>query len=102
MRTLASIIIFGLLCGCTAPMVESSTPLKGDKAELTIHGMSCPLCANNINGRLMKEDGVQNVQIDMKTGLVTVFFDSDKAPTSEALKRAVKESGFTLKEIDNK
>jgi mercuric ion binding protein len=100
MRYLGLIIIVGLVTGCTAPMVESGVPLTGEKAVLTIHGMSCPLCANNINGRLMKEDGVQKVQIDMKTGLVTVFFEADNAPTSVALKRAVKESGFTLKEIE--
>lgn len=87
-----------LLAACaTAPKVVSDQPLIGySQAALTVRGMSCPLCSNNINGRLKKVPGIEAVKINLETGLVTVTFGKDTAPTKSQIEAAVKDSGFTL------
>ena len=51
-KKLALIIL--LLAGCkTVPVTRDNTPLTGyTAATLTVLGMSCPLCSNNIDGRV--------------------------------------------------
>lgn len=70
------------------------------KAELTVRGMSCPLCSNNIDGRLKKVEGVSDVHINLETGLVTVTFTEGAAPTREAMAKAIKDAGFTLGDVE--
>jgi copper chaperone CopZ len=67
---------------------------------LTVHGLSCPLCANNLDGQLANVDGVEGARIDLKTGAVTVRLAEGHSVTSSDLAGAVKNAGFTLKTID--
>ena len=96
MKTLLTFMFCALLTACTTTQTgDSFQPLDASKAILTLRGMSCPLCANNVDGRLKKVDGVETVNIDLETGNVTVDFGS-VAPTRAQLETAVKEAGFTL------
>jgi copper chaperone CopZ len=100
MKKLSLLILCALLTACATPQpVETGEPLAASKAILTLRGMSCPLCSNNVNGRLKKVDGVQDVQINLETGKVTVKF-GNPAPAREQLELAVKEAGFTLADIE--
>lgn len=66
---------------------------------LTAYGLSCPLCANNLDGQLLKVDGVQSADIDLQTGAVTVRLTKGHSVTPAQLANAVKNAGFTLKDI---
>ncbi len=66
---------------------------------LTVHGLSCPLCAHNLDGQLKKIEGVEDATIDLKTGSVTVRLARANAVSDERLTAAVKDAGFTLKKI---
>ncbi len=94
--------LFLLLTACAAtPTVETGPPLTGASgALLTVRGMSCPLCSNNIDGRLKKVEGVRDVTIDLETGQVTVRFTETSRPTRRTLASAVKEAGFTLGKLE--
>ncbi len=96
MKKLTLLLTCALLTACaTTQSVERGEPLNASNAVLTLLGMSCPLCSNNVDGRLKKVDGVKAVDIDLETGKVTVQF-GQPAPTREQLETAVKEAGFTL------
>ncbi len=69
---------------------------------LTVYGLSCPLCSNNLDGQLRNIAGVEEVSIDLKTGAVTVRLAEGHSVTSGDLARAVKNAGFTLKDITPK
>lgn len=97
MKKLILTVITLLLVARPAP-AESLTGYS--KAVLTVRGMSCPLCSNNISGRLKKVEGVGAVHINLETGLVTVTFTEGAAPTREALAEAIKDSGFTLGNVE--
>lgn len=66
---------------------------------LTVHGLSCPLCSNNLDGQLRRIEGVEGASIDLKTGEVTVRLAAGHSVSSGDLSRAVDEAGFTLKKI---
>lgn len=85
-----------------AALLADNSPVSGTQATLVIKGMSCPLCANNIDTQLRRLNGVTDVQIDMSTGFVTVDLlagPPSSRPTRSALAKAVANTGFTLVEI---
>ena len=77
--------------------VESTS---GQSATLTVHGLACPLCAHNINKQLLKVSGVQNVDVDLGSGLVRVRFADGTQPSDKELAAAVRAGGFTLNRIE--
>lgn len=103
----AAVVALALPLGCTntPPSTTSTTPSHAGQgtdgsAVLLVHGLSCPLCANNIDAQLLKVPGVQAVAADLATGRVEVTFDPTHPPTRGALIAAVDESGFTLVNIE--
>lgn len=75
-------------------------PLPGPEAVLTIFGMSCPLCANNVDKTLAAVPGVSTVHVDMGSGKARITLDGTAPVTRRQLVAAVDRSGFTLKGIE--
>jgi copper chaperone CopZ len=60
----------------------------------TVNGMTCSHCVTAVTSELTGLDGVQDVQIDLGTGRVTV---TSAAPLSdESVRAAVDEAGYEL------
>jgi copper chaperone len=57
-------------------------------------GMTCDHCARSVGNEIRKIDGVDDVKVDLVTGLVTVESDGDLAATEVA--SAVAEAGYEL------
>ncbi|MEM7680582.1 MAG: heavy metal-associated domain-containing protein [Planctomycetota bacterium] len=59
-------------------------------------GMSCPLCATNIDSVLMRHPGVGDVVVDLGAGRVYVgLVPGAEWPSAEQLADAVRDAGFT-------
>lgn len=104
---LASVLLVGISVGCamtkvTEPPVAPSEVDLSSMREivLTVHGLSCPLCSNNVDGQLKKIKGVEDVSIDLKTGAVSVRLGKAHSVSPRDLARAVENAGFTLKSIE--
>lgn len=69
-------------------------------ATLHVRGMSCPLCANNIDRQLLKIPGVERVAVNLGNGEVRVRLATSPRPTKDQLVQAIERSGFTLAGID--
>lgn len=69
------------------------------KATIQVDGLSCPFCAYGLEKNLKKVKDVESVDIDMKTGQVTVIIKSDTQVDDQALRQAVKKAGFTARDI---
>ena len=98
-----------LSVGCVSTNSSSTSELSGpinlasaDAVVMTVHGLSCPLCSNNLDGQLKRIDGVERAEIDLKTGAVTVLLEEGHSVTSSDFEDAVKNRGFTLKSIEPK
>ncbi|MEV8517309.1 cation transporter [Dactylosporangium sp. NPDC051484] len=60
----------------------------------TVTGMTCGHCVQSVSSELGKLDGVQNVQVDLASGAVTV---TSQAPLDDAAVRAaVDEAGYQV------
>ena len=60
----------------------------------TVTGMTCGHCVNAVTSELTGLDGVEDVQVDLGTGQVTV---TSAAPLSdESVRAAVDEAGYEL------
>ncbi len=63
---------------------------------LYAEGLSCPLCAHNLEAQLKRVPGVARVTIDLSLGRAGVWFAAGREPTSAQLRKAVEDSGFTF------
>jgi copper chaperone CopZ len=100
-----------LAAGCQSaqspsPSVSTATtqPIAGDSvagtsATLIVHGMSCPLCAHNVDKQLLAVPGVTGVRLDMGTGEAFLSLDGTGRTTRQMLADAIDRSGFTLQEV---
>lgn len=86
------------MSGASAGVTDSA--VTESPVTMIVHGMSCPLCANNIDLLLRRVPGVTDVKINLADGAVKVDVDKSNPPTYAALARAVNQSGFTLVKID--
>lgn len=67
-----------------------------EKAEFDIEGMTCAACANRIEKRLNKLEGVTNAPVNFALETVTVEYNPKEAAVSD-FKEAVDKLGYKLK-----
>ena len=64
--------------------------------QLRVDGLACPFCAYGVEKKLIAVNGVKTIEIDIKSGTVTVTM-TDGATLDEATARtAVEAAGFGL------
>lgn len=59
-----------------------------------VSGMTCGHCVQSVTAELEKVEGVQDVNVDLETGAVTVT--NAEALSEQSVKAAVDEAGFEL------
>ncbi|HEX6888549.1 MAG TPA: cation transporter [Candidatus Nanopelagicales bacterium] len=60
----------------------------------TVTGMTCGHCVKAVTEEVSAIEGVQGVEVDLETGLVTVT--AEPPPTREQVAAAVDEAGYAL------
>ena len=65
-----------------------------DTRTFTVQGMTCGHCVASVTEELQELAGVENVEIVLETGAVTVT--SDQPLDDAAVKTAVEEAGYQL------
>ncbi len=107
---LAGVFVFGGCAGSQhaggdaggegAASLTSEAPIEASSVVLEVHGLSCPLCATNLDKKLEGVSGVNMVSVNLEDGLVQVGFDdASPRPSPRMLAKAVTDSGFTLVRI---
>jgi copper chaperone CopZ len=84
-----------------ASLLNDTTVVKGTSSTMLVWGMSCPLCAKNVDIELRRIKGVATVEADLGEGFVYVTLDGSAPVTRGQLARAVNDSGFTIKSFQN-
>ncbi|MCP3855093.1 MAG: cadmium-translocating P-type ATPase [Actinomycetia bacterium] len=62
------------------------------RSDLAVEGMTCAACANRIQRKLTRLDGVGDAQVNFATGRATVFHDAEVADI--ALREAIESLGY--------
>lgn len=88
-----SIVVIGLL-------LWSGLAAADERYLLGVDGLACPFCAYGIEKQLLRVDGVDTVETDVKSGQVIIKL-RDGATIDEARAReAVEAAGFTLRAFE--
>jgi copper chaperone CopZ/predicted small secreted protein len=80
----------------STPAAPLAVKPGGAVTVLTVHGLSCPLCATNVDETLMAMRGVDDVRVDLGTGVIEVATSGAAIPSRADYQRAITEAGFTL------
>ncbi len=95
-RRLLGIGVATVLLGSLA---VSEARAEVSRVTLSVSGLACPFCAYGLEKKLKRVEGVQAVQTDLKTGVVTLQMAEGKSPDLAKIRSAVKDTGFTLQTI---
>jgi copper chaperone CopZ len=70
------------------------------QVNLTVFGMDCAPCAHAIHVSMKGIEGVQTVDVDLNTGLVTIKLSPGNRAAMHQFNDAVEKNGFTHKDAD--
>lgn len=104
------------MAGCATPEAEAQPqrdPRSGEAppevggfpvmlqqdVELVVFGLSCPLCASNLESQFRRIPGVAGQRMDLDSGVIHVQVRQGGFVPVASLRRAVSDAGFTLQEI---
>ena len=92
MKILITVIVLGF--GWNAAAFADGTRYK-----LRVDGLACPFCAYGIEKKLNAIDGVDEVDIDLKNGLVTVDLNEGERLNDAQMTQLFKDAGFTYRSM---
>jgi copper chaperone CopZ len=88
-------------CVTSAPRpAAEATPDGPPAVHVYAQGLSCPLCAHNLDEQLRRVPGVRAVRINLGTGRAELWLEPGREPDERALARAVADSGFTFDRME--
>ena len=71
-----------------------------EQVNLTVFGMDCAPCAHAIHVSMKGIQGVNTVDVDLNTGLVTIKLTPGNTASMKQFNEAVEKNGFTHKDAD--
>ena len=81
------------------PKTETKTIITDNsniqETELTIKGMTCESCENNIDNEVKKLTGIINIETSYKLGKTKIKFDNSKTDI-EKIKQAINSTGYSV------
>jgi cation transport ATPase len=85
-----------------AGLVVSSFAAHGEyqQVNLTVFGMDCAPCAHAIHVSMKGIQGVNTVDVDLNTGLVSVKLNPGSSASMRQFNEAVEKNGFTHKDAN--
>ncbi len=104
MKALRTAVAVAFALGLAAPTVlaqqEAGAPEQEPRQiEITILGMSCPFCAYGVQQKLQRLEGVEDLKVELSTGLATLTLEEGVDISNELLQETVKVAGFEVAKI---
>lgn len=92
-----STLIAGVLLVALSPLAAQA---EYEQVNLTVFGMDCAPCAHAIHVSMKGIKGVNTVDVDLNTGLVTIKLNPANNASMRQFNEAVEKNGFTHKDAD--
>ena len=104
MKALRTAVALAFVLGVAAPTVLAGQEAAAQEQEsrqiqVTILGMSCSFCAYGVQQKLQRLDGVEDLEVELSTGLATLTLEEEADLSNELLLETVKVSGFEAAKI---
>ena len=93
MRKLTGVLMAGLLA---LPLLAQA---GGVRYVMRVDGLACPYCAYGVEKKLKAIEGVERVDVDLDKGLVVVDAREGVVLTEEAMRRLMRDAGFTFRSM---
>lgn len=74
----------------------------GTQYVMRVDGLACPLCAYGIEKQFKQIEGVEQIDVDLKRGLVTVNAREGVELTEPQMKQLFEAVGFTYRSMTEK
>lgn len=88
-------LLFGaILLGLSLPVLAAGTQYA-----MRVDGLACPYCAYGVEKKLKSIEGVENIDIDLDQGLVTVSVREGTELTEPQMAKLFKDAGFTYRSM---
>ncbi len=71
----------------------------GTQYFMRVDGLACPYCAYGIEKKLNAIDGVQEIDVDLDTGVVQVNVADGVVLEEPAMKQLFRDAGFTFRSM---
>lgn len=97
---IAALAVAALLVPAAAFAQEVEAETEPRRIEVTILGMSCPFCAYGVEQKLKRVEGVEDLEVDLKTGIATLILAEGADVSNATLKETVEEAGFEVAAIE--
>jgi len=68
----------------------------GGQYQLQVAGLACPFCAYGIEKKLNSIKGVEDIKVDVSSGMVIVTMAEGVRLTEDIVREKVKKAGFSL------
>jgi cation transport ATPase len=91
------LLVAGALVFTLAPLAAHA---EYEQVDLTVFGMDCAPCAHAIHVSMKGIQGVNTVDVDLNTGLVTIKLNPGNSAAMRQFNEAVEKNGFTHKDAD--
>lgn len=96
MRTLPALLPVLMISALAAP----SAPAEISRAKVVIDGVGCPFCVYGLEKKLEAVEGIRDIRFDLKSGVATLVPAEETVPAAEDVEAAVRNAGFTPREIE--
>ena len=94
-KTLGSIFLV-LILGVAVAEAQEGKPVY----KVYVDGLSCPFCTYGIEKKFSKVQGVEKIDIDLKTGTTIITMASGKTLDEILARETVEAAGFTLRDFE--
>lgn len=98
MKTYLKMALLAALAFALPPQSLASGPASGAWVA-EVSGMSCPLCAHNIEKQLKRDPNVSRVTVDLGKGEVTVVYALAPLAAETSIRKAIDRAGFTVGKV---
>lgn len=95
MKTLGS-LLFVLFLGVTAAGTQEAKHVY----KVYVDGLSCPFCTYGIEKKFSKVEGVEKIDIDLRSGTTIITMAAGKTLDETTARKTVKAAGFTLRDFE--
>lgn len=80
-------------------LVVSAQEVDRPTYTIQVDGMACPFCAYGLEKSLTKISGIESIETDIDTGIVTITMAAEATLHRMAATQAVEDAGFALNDF---
>jgi len=95
MKTLGG-VLFILFLGVAAAGAQEAKPVY----KVYVDGLSCPFCTYGIEKKFSQVEGVEKIDIDLKTGSTIITMAAGTTLDETTARKTVEAAGFTRRDFE--